>query len=517
LRCSSWDAPPDHDDNDDDDTSTTTTTLVDVVAPSVPGAPTATPAGCGSVQIAWTASTDAGSGVLGYDVRRNGVLLPRVTAPSTTMMDGGLAAQTTFAYTVTAVDRAGNVSGASAVASATTSTCSNQAPIAHAGPDVFTQSLTAVAFSGATSVDPDGTIVGYQWTFGDGASAAGVSSSHAYATAGIYTATLAVTDNGGLTATDSVGGERDEPGARRERRPGSERDGRSGPRLQRHRNGSRRHHRQLLVELRRRWNRHGRGELARLHGTRHVHRDAHRHGQRRRAGHRRRRGHHRRPLVASLRQPRGGSRAGRGGRSDGTRGRGGYFSGTIDFGTGPVTSEHLPWLEANDYKDVVVARYDVAGAPVWVRRVGAEADDRAYGVATDAAGNVAVTGSVSNYVDFGNGVVTGTGGSNDAFVAVYAAADGAHLWSRRFGDAGSETGYAVAVDGAGSVIVVGTFFGTVDFGTGPLTRRAGRPIRTSSSPSTRRPVRRSGRSGSARRPRSSTSTASRSMRPETCC
>ena len=95
-------------------TSTTTTTLGDVVAPSVPGAPNATPAGCGNVQIAWTASTDAGSGVLGYDVRRNGVLLPRVTAPSTTMMDGGLAAQTTFAYTVTAVDRAGNESVPSA-------------------------------------------------------------------------------------------------------------------------------------------------------------------------------------------------------------------------------------------------------------------------------------------------------------------------------------------------------------------------------------------------------------------
>jgi hypothetical protein len=110
---------------------------------------------------------------------------------------------------------------------------------------------------------------------------------------------------------------------------------------------------------------------------------------------------------------------------------------------------------------------------VWVRRVGAEADDRAYGTATDVAGNVAVTGSVSNYVDFGNGVVSGTGGSNDAFVAMYAAADGAHLWSRRFGDVGSETGYAVAVDGAGAVIVAGTFFGTVDFGTGPLTAAGG--------------------------------------------
>jgi chitodextrinase len=411
--------------------------------------------------------------VLGYDVRRNGVLLPRVAAPSTTTTDAGLAASTTFAYVVTAVDRAGNVSGASAVASATTSACSNLAPIAHAGPDVFTQSLTAVAFSGASSVDPDGSIASWQWTFGDGASATGASPSHAYATAGVYTATLTVTDNGGLTASDSVV-------VNVTNRPptanaGPDRSAMAGVAVGFSGTGT-----DLDGTIASYSWTFGDAGVGSGAVSSHVYTAA---------------GTYNAKLTV---RDNGGAQAndvavatigGIWSRAFGSPGEdraqavavdstghvalAGYFSGTIDFGTGPVTSEHLPWLNADDYKDVVVARYDVAGAPVWVRRVGAEADDRAYAVATDSAGNVAVAGSVSNYVDFGNGVMTGTGGSNDAFVAMYAAADGAYLWSRRFGDSGSETAYGVAVDGAGSVVVVGTFFGTVDFGTGPLTAAGG--------------------------------------------
>ena len=62
-----------------------------------------------------------------------------------------------------------------------------------------------VSFSGNGSSDPDGTIAAYEWNFGDGsASAAGATASHTYATAGKYTATLKLTDNSGLSATQSV-------------------------------------------------------------------------------------------------------------------------------------------------------------------------------------------------------------------------------------------------------------------------------------------------------------------------
>lgn len=62
----------------------------------------------------------------------------------------------------------------------------------------------SVSFSGAGSSDPDGSIVGWDWTFGDGTSATGVTTSHVYGTVGTYTAQLRVTDNGGLSATRAV-------------------------------------------------------------------------------------------------------------------------------------------------------------------------------------------------------------------------------------------------------------------------------------------------------------------------
>ena len=60
-----------------------------------------------------------------------------------------------------------------------------------------------VSINGGGSVDPDGSIVSYAWTFGDGGNATGATTSHTYA-AGNYTATLTVTDNQGATATKSV-------------------------------------------------------------------------------------------------------------------------------------------------------------------------------------------------------------------------------------------------------------------------------------------------------------------------
>jgi PKD repeat protein len=81
----------------------------------------------------------------------------------------------------------------------------NQLPVAvvTATPTTGTAPL-AVSFSGAGSSDPDGSIVTYAWTFGDGGTSGLVSPSHTYASAGTYTATLNVTDNRGGTASMSV-------------------------------------------------------------------------------------------------------------------------------------------------------------------------------------------------------------------------------------------------------------------------------------------------------------------------
>jgi chitodextrinase len=59
-----------------------------------------------------------------------------------------------------------------------------------------------IDFDGGDSDDPDGSIVSYDWDFGDGTFGAGVAPSHAYAAAGSYDVSLTVTDDQG--ATDRV-------------------------------------------------------------------------------------------------------------------------------------------------------------------------------------------------------------------------------------------------------------------------------------------------------------------------
>jgi PKD repeat protein len=58
-----------------------------------------------------------------------------------------------------------------------------------------------VSFDASASADPDGTIVGYAWGFGDSTSGSGITTNHVYSTTGSFTVTLAVTDNSGNIGT----------------------------------------------------------------------------------------------------------------------------------------------------------------------------------------------------------------------------------------------------------------------------------------------------------------------------
>jgi PKD repeat protein len=72
---------------------------------------------------------------------------------------------------------------------------------------IFTETInvgndTIISFDASESYDPDGTIVDYIWDFGDGNTATGVTTTHAFDNYGTYLVTLTVTDNDG--ATDSA-------------------------------------------------------------------------------------------------------------------------------------------------------------------------------------------------------------------------------------------------------------------------------------------------------------------------
>jgi GH18 family chitinase len=89
----------------------------DATPPSAPTNLHATGTTSSSVSLAWTASTD-NVAVTGYDVFRGSTKV--ATATTTSFTDSGLAASTTYTYTVKARDAAGNVSAASNQISATT-------------------------------------------------------------------------------------------------------------------------------------------------------------------------------------------------------------------------------------------------------------------------------------------------------------------------------------------------------------------------------------------------------------
>ncbi len=87
-----------------------------------------------------------------------------------------------------------------------TSDTTLEPPMAQAGGPYNGQEAYPVSLDASGSYDPDGTIVSYQWDFGDGSTATGITPTHTYGDSGVYTVTLAVTDDDGLTspATASV-------------------------------------------------------------------------------------------------------------------------------------------------------------------------------------------------------------------------------------------------------------------------------------------------------------------------
>jgi chitodextrinase len=95
----------------------TLTISADTTAPSVPTGLAATGVSSTQISLAWNASTD-NVGVTGYNIYRGGTKIN--TTGSTSFTDSGLAPSTSYSYTVSAYDAAGNTSAQSASASATT-------------------------------------------------------------------------------------------------------------------------------------------------------------------------------------------------------------------------------------------------------------------------------------------------------------------------------------------------------------------------------------------------------------
>ena len=131
----------------------------------------------------------------------------------------------------------------------------------------------------------------------------------------------------------------------------------------------------------------------------------------------------------------------------------GNFTGTLNVGGVNLVS--------NGADDIFLAKYGPNGSHKWSKSYGAVLSEYVLDMAVDGSGNIMLTGQFNGIIDFGVGILTSM--NTDGYAAKFNA-DGATLWSLRFGGTGLDTGNSLSVDAGGNILVMGLFTGTANFG-----------------------------------------------------
>jgi len=180
---------------DDDGASGSTTQQVTVAAAPPPNqSPAASfTESCSDLTCSFNSagSSDPDGSIVGYSWSFGDGTTSTEANPSHTYSAGG-----TYSVTLQVRDDDNAVGEETRQVTVTPPPPPNQAPTA-----VFSESCSDLtcSFSSAGSSDPDGSVVGYSWTFGDGATSTEPNPSHTYASGGTYTVTLQARDDDSAT------------------------------------------------------------------------------------------------------------------------------------------------------------------------------------------------------------------------------------------------------------------------------------------------------------------------------
>lgn len=137
-----------------------------------------------------------------------------------------------------------------------------------------------------------------------------------------------------------------------------------------------------------------------------------------------------------------------------------FASATASFNNGTA-------LDNRGGFDAFLARFDAAGGLQWVQQIGGVQDDRANGLAVDAAGNAYVVGEFTGAVQLpGTNLATAVTDQN-AFIARFDPA-GTVNWARQAGGTLPDSARGVTVDRSNQVFVAGYFSGAAAFGADTL-------------------------------------------------
>lgn len=142
----------------------------------------------------------------------------------------------------------------------------------------------------------------------------------------------------------------------------------------------------------------------------------------------------------------------------------GYFQNIADFDPGPGT---FTLAEAGG-NDVYISKLDASGNFVWAKRIGNFSFEQGTGIASDAQGNVYVTGPFWGTVDFdpGAGISNLTSaGDYDVFI-LKLDAQGNFAWAKNMGGSGNDLPRSITTDASGNVYCAGEFENTADLDPG---------------------------------------------------
>lgn len=119
-------------------------------------------------------------------------------------------------------------------------------------------------------------------------------------------------------------------------------------------------------------------------------------------------------------------------------------------------------INTNGFSDVFVSKSHSNGNFQWVKVFGGANADRGYDLTLDNQGNIYITGYFQGTANFDSFTLTSQG-SQDIFL-VKLDNNGNVLWAISEGGTEGDTGYGVAVDGQGNVVLTGQFKGSASIG-----------------------------------------------------
>lgn len=134
----------------------------------------------------------------------------------------------------------------------------------------------------------------------------------------------------------------------------------------------------------------------------------------------------------------------------------GSFMGTVNFGGGDLVTD-------DSETDIFMAVFDADGLLQGNFQAEGTGSANCRGIAIDNQANVFLAGEFTGTLDFGMGEMESSGWGSDIYLGKWSYS-GTPIWSKRFGNEPNDGVSGIAVDPAGSVILVGESYGSVNFG-----------------------------------------------------